>query len=1226
MPQFSQEKLKESRNGTRNLFSFGFKGMEPSSPGGPPTSGGASGALHVNCPNNNAATSPNKEQSPESDDDVQQRTPASSSSNGKRKLASLDPINKGPAVDHVRLEPHQAGVFERMKAGMAHPSFAGSRAKLGEIAREAAKARGMGDEASTDDVLRQGCGEYRPQQVLALDVLRGRPLTDEEMLQSGIEKFELRKDNGVKEVNYMNFYAFRSKQAALDMIDKWQFEMGVGTNLCGALRAKVNEHDWDSREPLRLGISGEGLPASAHKYAKGLQNPPTPARARQPRQVNGRVANDGPAWNVPAGLVLAGAGAIDTVETETYVWKSGDPERSWREVHEAIGALVFLGGLVWSRESLCLNQKVGGTFTDDQRAQGGRYGVDEEVWNDQREPTAEEQRLMDKKRKDSSAAGAASSGTDCNQIGAGPNQNRAAKKRKNIAVDAGDEGAEETSSTPASKPTEELGLCLGLSSDGAGLVAKLKSSIDLETGAILADPALWCDKPKFVQGELGQRGLTLRESKWQEDETGCLVLGYHNTNGRDGKTPACVASTVPVVKLKKVLDMRTDTPALLESLEAISTLFSDQNSGSTPATGAAGDGEKTAGVGHEYSTLDARRSLREDLERQNYNLSACFQKSFERLRDRLEGLDGCVVGLEEGCASISERLSAADASMRQFTLRAEALRDQRTQLGKHADQVSLFLRKFQLTPEEVEALSAPLEPDQGKRFFSALLRLKTVRASCGRLVGSSPQSAGFELLEQLSQHQETAYERLYLWVQDRCQTLEEETPAADVTLQAAVRCLRDRPLYYVHCQESIVNMRRKLLVQRFVMALTSGQSSVRPIEMQAHDPVRYVGDILAWVHQAVAMEKELVAALFGGGSSKSGSGGGNGDGRSNGHAGGEEGDRTGQGGGQGEGKEEEEEVEGIMSAEEVLCKVLQGIARPLQSRVSTVLESVREAGVGYRLLNLLAFYKATVGQLAGLESPLMESLSECRKNADDTFRNAMKREGDRLVASPPAYTADLSALPAALDGAKRLTEVLQVHSTSLVPAGEPESDVQPVLTGIMEPLLRACRLSADGLDPSDGAVFMLNNIDVVREALVAHAHTEKWTLELTAEMDKWLGVLVRHQADKVLERCGVAQAVRAAEAAAERKGAVNDLPGLQERPLSAVLRSFYSSLFTLVMPDFERLRRPGTRADARRSTALLVAEAHETVHRLVSREDSGYEDRSFLLHTPEQVRMLLDCD
>ncbi len=48
--------------------------------------------------------------------------------------------------------------------------------------------------------------------------------------------------------------------------------------------------------------------------------------------------------------------------------------------------------------------------------------------------------------------------------------------------------------------------------------------------------------------------------------------------------------------------------------------------------------------------------------------------------------------------------------------------------------------------------------------------------------------------------------------------------------------------------------------------------------------------------------------------------------------------------------------------------------------------------MGYRLLNLLAFYRSTVGQLAGLDSPLLDALSECRKNADDTFRKAMKRE------------------------------------------------------------------------------------------------------------------------------------------------------------------------------------------------------------------------------------------
>lgn len=55
----------------------------------------------------------------------------------------------------------------------------------------------------------------------------------------------------------------------------------------------------------------------------------------------------------------------------------------------------------------------------------------------------------------------------------------------------------------------------------------------------------------------------------------------------------------------------------------------------------------------------------------------------------------------------------------------------------------------------------------------------------------------------------------------------------------------------------------------------------------------------------------------------------------------------------------------------------------------------------------------------------------CSQGARHDFfhctRLTVLRQGDRLVASPPAYTADLSALPAALDGAKRLTEVLQVR-------------------------------------------------------------------------------------------------------------------------------------------------------------------------------------------------------
>lgn len=50
----------------------------------------------------------------------------------------------------------------------------------------------------------------------------------------------------------------------------------------------------------------------------------------------------------------------------------------------------------------------------------------------------------------------------------------------------------------------------------------------------------------------------------------------------------------------------------------------------------------------------------------------------------------------------------------------------------------------------------------------------------------------------------------------------------------------------------------------FLTALTRGGPSglPRPIELHAHDPMRYVGDMLAWVHQAIAAEREFLESLF----------------------------------------------------------------------------------------------------------------------------------------------------------------------------------------------------------------------------------------------------------------------------------------------------------------------------------------------------------------------------
>lgn len=50
----------------------------------------------------------------------------------------------------------------------------------------------------------------------------------------------------------------------------------------------------------------------------------------------------------------------------------------------------------------------------------------------------------------------------------------------------------------------------------------------------------------------------------------------------------------------------------------------------------------------------------------------------------------------------------------------------------------------------------------------------------------------------------------------------------------------------------------------FIDALTLGEGfggTPNPIEMHANEPKRYVGDMLAWLHQAIPVEKENILIL-----------------------------------------------------------------------------------------------------------------------------------------------------------------------------------------------------------------------------------------------------------------------------------------------------------------------------------------------------------------------------
>lgn len=149
-------------------------------------------------------------------------------------------------------------------------------------------------------------------------------------------------------------------------------------------------------------------------------------------------------------------------------------------------------------------------------------------------------------------------------------------------------------------------------------------------------------------------------------------------------------------------------------------------------------------------------------------------------------------------------------------------------------------------------------------------------------------------------------------------------------MQTAISYLRRLPIYFSQCQDLVVNSRRSQLVQKFVVALTQGGPSgqvFRAMDLHAHDSVRYVGDMLAWMHQAVASEEEFLEAVFGEPSSK----------RST-----KSDDVDGSGSAvatidnlSSSTKGTEKELVGL-SVQELLARCLQGLGRPLRVRIIQV--------------------------------------------------------------------------------------------------------------------------------------------------------------------------------------------------------------------------------------------------------------------------------------------------
>ena len=428
---------------------------------------------------------------------------------------------------------------------------------------------------------------------------------------------------------------------------------------------------------------------------------------------------------------------------------------------------------------------------------------------------------------------------------------------------------------------------------------------------------------------------------------------------------------------------------------------------------------------------------------------------------------------------------------------ASSLMDQKKQVETKQQILSAFKSHFITSEDESTILTSTAEP-VNEEFFQTLTRVKKIHRDCQVLLGTEDQRLGLEILEQSSKQLNAAFQKLYRWIQREFKTLDLENPQINASVRRSLRVLAERPTLFQSCLDFFAEARENILRDSFYAALTGSTADthnliMKPIEFQAHDPLRYVGDMLAWAHSATVSERESLEVLF--------------------ISEGDEIKRSIQAGLESEpwlrdADGDEIVFDGKKALNQLVSRDLTGVARLLRQRTEQVIQSHEDATLAYKIANLIGFYKNTFSKLLGADSEVLELFTTLEGSAMRQFRGNMRDhvasvQNDLAVAPP-----DLSP-PDFLEEALQMLKILaKSYDTSITTTDDQESGFQSVLAETLDPFLNGCENLYKRMPQPDSDIFAINCLMAAKAIISPYTFTS----DRASEMDD---TIVEHRASLV---------------------------------------------------------------------------------------------------------------
>ncbi|EPE03662.1 component of oligomeric golgi family complex 6 [Ophiostoma piceae UAMH 11346] len=559
------------------------------------------------------------------------------------------------------------------------------------------------------------------------------------------------------------------------------------------------------------------------------------------------------------------------------------------------------------------------------------------------------------------------------------------------------------------------------------------------------------------------------------------------------------------------------------------------------------------------NNAETRRRLRLDVQKEVIDSNGEVIAEFGRVAEQLRRIGSTIERLNKTYDAMKTEITAAHTATAPVLEEASVLIDRRRNIETRRKLLGAFVGHFVLSEDEMASLTQTAEPVDD-RFFGVLKKAKKISKDCEVLLGfESNQSLGSEIMEQTTRNINLGYQKLYKWVQREFKHLNLENPQIGSAMSRALRVLAERPTMFQSCLDAFAEARESILSDSFYVALTGNEASsaaggrngassaaatsnrralaqgVKPIEMAAHDPLRYAGDMLAWTHSATVSEREALETLFvaDGGEIARGLK----EGRENEvwRLADDEGENS-----------DTAAFDPIEALNRLVDRDLAGVARLLRQRMQQVIQTNEETILAFKLANLLNFYRVTFSKLLGgsgsggrkasigngtggigeaqgdSESSLVETLFSLEVEALRHFR-LLIRDHVAVLQGEFSHAPTESAQPEFLqDALEQLVAVMKTYDTSLASPDSREPGFKPILEQALDPFLAGCdEMASKAANAVDSLVFTINCLMASRDTLSTFDFTTGRVAELQSAIDTKAAALADNQYGYLCEQSGV---------------------------------------------------------------------------------------------------------